>query len=411
LRSPLWILSPSRYLSREAFPFLVALPWWIAIQALAWLEPLPAGIEMNFSMSYLAWSHFFGLLGLIVPPLVLAVLIPEEKLPDRFSTAVRLAMGASFWYLWTFPLCFLQMGMGTTILLMLVRPLLWAGAVCWALGPYLPLSRRSKALRWIWILPLYLLSLLVQSGKDLPDLARMRMDDVGTGKIMGSTAGIAERPLDSAVWTLTLRSPLPPERLSLGERQVVKENGPLELEVVVRNGPVPPPEDTTGTLDTRAAHGPKLDLLLNQSLRYPDSLRLLALHQLVNRAIHYERTYFPGTPEQILSHGRGDCKSFAIVYSTLVRRLGIRAKVVRGVIALNGNTPDNSGFFAHAWVSVETPRGWQDWDPTSSSPFPDAGYLRFATPARMDGAFDGENAIFNLSSIRIQPLERIPFRP
>ncbi|MBK8801783.1 MAG: transglutaminase family protein [Fibrobacteres bacterium] len=366
---------------------------------------------MNFSWNYLAWSHFFAMLGLIIPALGLAALIPATALKDRFSTSIRVSMGATFWYLWTFPLCFLQLGIGWTILLMILRPLLWAITLSWTLGPYLPGSRSSTSLRWIWILPVFWLSMLVQMGRDLPDLLNFRMDNVGTGKIVGSTADLAERPLDSTLWTLTLNQPLPPERLALGARQTVKVLSPKQIQVVVRNGEVPPPQDTAGTLNTELSHGKALDRLLDSARRYPDSLQLLALHQIVHGAIRYQRTYFPGSPEQILTKGEGDCKSFAIVYAALVRRLGFRAKVVRGVIAMNGDRPDNSGFFAHAWVTVETRQGWQDWDPTSSSPFPDAGYLRFAIPAELDGAFDGENAIFNLASIQIQPLKQVPFRP
>lgn len=366
---------------------------------------------MNFSWNYLAWSHFFGMLGLLLPALALAALIPATEIKDRALTAIRVSMGASFWFLWTFPLTFLEWGIGGAVLLMLVRPFLWAVTLCWALGPHLPLSRRSGSLRWLWTLPVFLFSLLVQSGKDLPDLLNFRMANVGTGKITGSTSELAERPLDSTIWTLTLNEPLPPERLSLGSRQTVKVLGPKLLQVVVRNREVPPPEDTTGTLEVKQSHGMRLDALFDSARLYPDSLQLLALHQIVHGSIRYQRTFFPGTPEQILVKGEGDCKSFAIVYAALVRRLGIRAKVVRGVIAMNGGSPDNSGFFAHAWVSVETPTGWQDWDPTSSSPFPDAGYLRFAIPAQLDGAFDGENAIFNLASIQIRSLEQVPFRP
>ncbi|MBK9578684.1 MAG: transglutaminase family protein [Fibrobacterota bacterium] len=409
--SPIWILSPSRFLSSQAFPFKVAIPWWIAIQALSWLEPLPAELPMNFSWNYLAWSHFFGMLGLLLPALALAALVPAGQHKDRFSTAIRVSMGASFWYLWTFPLTFLELGMGGSVLLMLLRPLLWATTLAWTLGPYLPVSRISGAIRWFWILPVFFVSMLIQMGKDLPDALKLRMDDVGTGKILGSTSELGERPLDSAVWTLTLNAPVPPDRLSLGSRQTVKVLGPQRIEVVVRNREVPPPEDTSETLNTKLSHGKRLDALIDSARLYPDSLQLLALHQIVHGAIRYQRTYFPGSPEQILTKGEGDCKSFAIVYAALVRRLGFRAKVVRGVIAMNGGRPENSGFFAHAWVSVETPTGWQDWDPTSSSPFPDAGYLRFAIPAELDGAFDGENAIFNLASIQIRSMKQVPFRP
>lgn len=366
---------------------------------------------MNFSWSYLAWSHFFGMLGLLLPPLALAALVPASEIKDRVSTSIRVSMGASFWYLWTFPLCFLDLGMGSAVVLMLVRPLLWATCVCWALGPYLPLSRHSVALRWIWIPLVFIVSLVVQSGKDIPELLKFRMDDLGSGKIVGSVSELGERPLDSTVWILKLKQPVPPDRIALGSRQTVKELGPALMQVIVRNSAVPAPEDTTGTLDTKHSRGPELDRLFDAAQRYPDSLKLLAMHQIVHGSIRYQRTFFPGTPEQILTKGQGDCKSFAMVYAALVRRLGYRAKVVRGVIAMNGSTPESSGFFAHAWVTVETQRGWQDWDPTSSSPFPDAGYLRFAVPTQLDGAFDGENAIFNLESIEIRALKQVPFRP
>jgi transglutaminase-like putative cysteine protease len=150
--------------------------------------------------------------------------------------------------------------------------------------------------------------------------------------------------------------------------------------------------------------GPLLDLV-SRVPTGPDSLRLRVLHLLVHESIRYERTYFPGTPSEILTRGTGDCKAFAQVFCAGARHLGFPAKVVHGLLA----SPD--GYYAHAWVTVRTPNGWQEWDPTSSYPFPDARYLRFSVPREAASAFDGELAIFSLDSIRVWARPGIDLAP
>jgi transglutaminase-like putative cysteine protease len=117
------------------------------------------------------------------------------------------------------------------------------------------------------------------------------------------------------------------------------------------------------------------------------------LHQRVHQAIRYDRTYFNGTADKILQIGSGDCKAYSKVFAEAVKLMGLRAKVVRGVIAMN------DGWYAHAWVTVQSSLGWTDWDPTSPEPFPDARYLRFTAPQQANSAFDGELGIFALDSI------------
>jgi hypothetical protein len=185
-------------------------------------------------------------------------------------------------------------------------------------------------------------------------------------------------------------------RLSLGTRQTILEARAGRVVVKISAGAPPPPEDTVGTTRIDPTDGQILEsLVASIPFAGTDSFRLVHLHDAVHRAIRYERRYFPGTSSEILSRGTGDCKAYAQVFCAAARRLGLPARVVHGLLA----SPD--GYYAHAWVTVKTSAGWQDWDPTSSEPFPDARYLRFATPKLSNGAFDGELAIFALDSISI----------
>jgi len=396
--SPFRVLRPSRFASAPTFPFPAALAWWGGIQILGWLEPVPPELDMQFHWKYLASQHLCAILAQFLLPLVFVPFLPKSLPGGRTLTLWRISLGASFWYLWAFPLTFLFTGIRATVALELLQPLLWAWTLSWVAGT---LAGRSAWKRWgirsSGLLWLFVGTILFQLIPDSQAMAHFRMDNVQSGRIC---SGVPDLPYGTALqadWTL-VGDPqtVSARRLALGDRQKILESGPGRVRVLVDGTGEPPgPEDTTGTLETSTSDGAALLDLVAQVPPGPDSLRLLYLHRLVHGSIRYVRTYFPGTPSEILTRRTGDCKAFAEVFCAAARHLGIRAKVVHGLLA----APD--GYYAHAWATVRTPRGWQDWDPTSSDPFPDARYLRFSVPREASNAFDGELAIFSLDSIRV----------
>ena len=405
--SPLWILRPSRYASGRTFPFGAALLWWAAIQALAWLEPVPKELDIQFHWKYLAFQHLCAILAQFLLPLLFVPLLPRTLSGGRILTVWRVSLGASFWYLWSFPLTFLLTGIRATVALELLQPLLWAVTVSWVVGGLRPSGGwRRWGIRFTGGLVLFVGCILFQLIPDSQSMAHFNMDNVSSGRICSGTPVLPDGITTQADWTL-VGDPqtVSAERLSLGDRQRVLESRPGRVLVRVTNGAPPPPEDTTGSLETPSTDGGPLLDLVSRVPPGPDSLRLRVLHMLVHGSIHYQRTYFPGTPGEILARGTGDCKAFAQVFCAGARRLGIPAKVVHGLLA----SPD--GYYAHAWVTAWTPRGWQEWDPTASYPFPDARYLRFSVPREASSAFDGELAIFSLDSIRVVARSGIDLAP
>lgn len=394
---PTWFASPLRY------PFPWALGWWFATQALAWLEPVPDELQIQFDWKYLASVHLCAIAAQLVLPLPAWFLVPKDAPGGRASTLVRLSMGASLWLLWTFPLTFAFTGSQGALVLSLGRELLWAGAL--ALGIAGLRSRKPVGRLLVaggWSLLFFVGALVFAALPDLDSLSRMRMDDLGSGRVCKGLPNLPPHRVESATW-MVWGDPksVSSARLGLGTRQTILDEAPGRVRVRVSTGAPPPPEDTVGTTRVDPTDGPLLEALVAAvDPNGSDSLRLVQLHGAVHRSIRYERRYFPGTSSEILSRGTGDCKAYAQVFCAGARRLGYPARVVHGLLA----SPD--GYYAHAWVTVKTAAGWRDWDPTSSEPFPDARYLRFATPRLSTGAFDGELAIFALDSISILDARR-----
>jgi hypothetical protein len=399
--APLRLLRPGWYADPSRFPLFWALGWWILVQCLAWLEPLPTELQIQFDWKYLALTHLCAMAGQALLPIFAIGLIPKSQPGGRIPTLLRLSIGSSLWFFWTFPLAFILTGSAASITLALGRELLWAASL--AIGIVGLSPSRSFARKFVFSV-FGSIGLLVGSigFATLPDwssLSNLKMDNIGTGRICKGVPQLPPIPVDSADW-LVSGSPksVTIARLSLGDRQRVLDGRDGQILVRVASAPAPAPEDTSGSTQTSPTDG---DLLVAMVSSLPNSVsdnsRLLALHGLVHRSIRYDRRYFPGTTQQILARGTGDCKAYAQVFCAGVRRLGLPARVVHGLLA------SNDGYYAHAWVTVNTGAGWEDWDPTSSSPFPDARYLRFTTPREATGAFDGELAIFALDSIAVRP--------
>lgn len=397
--APLRVIQPSWFASPCTFPFYWACAWWLAIQALAWLEPIPDELQIQFDWKYLASMHLCAIAAQLLLPLLAWFLVPKDVPSGRASTLLRISMGSCLWFLWTFPLAYVFTGSQGAILLSLGREALWAGTLAVGVAG---LRQRTKGKRLglvaLWTSLFFVGSLVFAALPDLGSLSRMNMDNLGTGLVCRGVPNFPPVRVESARWNVSGDpKTVSGSRLSLGTRQTILQDSGGHVLVQVSAGSPPPPVDTEGSRRIDPDDGPILEsLVASVPSLGSDSFRLGMLHGLVHRSIRYERRYFPGSSSEILSRGSGDCKAYAQVFCAGSRRLGFAARVVHGLLA------SSDGYYAHAWVTVKTDRGWQDWDPTSSEPFPDARYLRFSTPRLASGAFDGELAIFALDSISVQ---------
>lgn len=444
--APLRVLRPGWFANPSSFPLRWALGWWFLVQGIAWLEPLPTDLQIKFDLKYLALTHLCAMAGQVLLPIFAIGLVPKSQPGGRIPTLLRLSFGSSLWFLWTFPLAFLLTDSKGAIVLALGRELLWAAcliipltqlctkrvlltraglflltvivllaevllskslffilmtvltwAIIWALSGWYGKTRTGLGL--VWIIIIFLGSIVFATIPDWSSLSNLKMDNIGTGRICKGVPQLPATRVDSADW-LVSGSPklVSSERLSLGDRQRILAGFDGQILVRVATGPTPAPEDTSGSTATSTTDGPILEAMLSTlPISVTDNSRLLALHGMVHRSIRYDRSYFPGTTEQILTRKTGDCKAYAQVFCAGARRLGFPARVVHGLLA------SHDGYYAHAWVAVKSSDGWQDWDPTSSEPSPDARYLRFTAPKEASGAFDGELAIFALDSIVVRP--------
>lgn len=398
LFAPFRIWTPSK-LANFSWPAILL--WYLATAVAISFEPDPSGMGLKFHWSYLLQAHGFGLLIRILLPAALLPLKPSVSFPSL----LKISFGACLVWLWTSPLAWLWPSPAGGITTTLLREAGWLCALLVGARPAKPSHRGLHAVVMVLLGILGLVvSILVQSLPDLVSARGIQMDNVRSGRIVSGTPVLPPGPVVRARWTLEGPSSLlQPERLVLGDRQTIVPGTGSALVVEVGPGSVPPPQDTSGTNTPSPSQGPLLDDLLRDIPRdLPDSIRILILHQRVHASIRYDRTYFPGTADDILKRRTGDCKAFALLMTEGARRLGLRAKTVHGLLA----SPD--GYYAHAWSSVEHDGRWHDWDPTSSNPFPDARYLRFSIPERATGAFDGELAIFTLRSISLEALESSP---
>jgi len=441
LHAPIRVWTPNLLAN---FSWTTILGWYLATALATSFEPDPSGMNIDFRWTYILQGQLLGLGIRLLLPLALLPFRPRLTIP----ALLRLSLGACLVWLWTSPLAWAWHTPMGGIVLAVVRELAWVVVVLVGSQVERPSSHRS--LGWtiglsllaiavicyglslytsLWLLGLFTVltimigviprryvwgflgaglavaaSIAIQTIPDLVQANGIQMDNVRSGRIVTGTPSLPPGFVLKARWTL--QGPddlLEPERLSLGARQIVRAAGHGTLVVDVAPGTVPPPQDTSESAVPSRSEGELLDrLLADIAPGSSDSLKLLQLHARVHASIRYDRTYFPGNCDVILKRGTGDCKAFAHLMTEGARRLGFRAREVHGLLA----SPD--GYYAHAWTTIELGGRWTDWDPTSSTPFPDARYLRFSIPERASGAFDGELAIFTLRRIEFQALETLP---
>jgi len=391
----LGIFNPRRFMNPEGFPAWLAATTLFACLGLGLCEPLPEGLGMDFTWKYQALTALAAVLGWLAAAPLSWCLLYIFGYRTSLASLLRLACGASIVLVWTFPLSFLMRSAGSSAALSLAREFLFA--LVFVSAAAAPVAGTLKRLSWriLTLVAIVVASITLQMLPEWNNLTHLRMKDPGSGLVAVLRGEVPDGPIPNARWTLN--GPQGPalevERVSLGERQVVRtaREGVLVVEVHPGNSI----GGDSGSLVTASPAAMSLAASVPEGL---PEIRLHELHSLVRSRIAYKRTFFPGSVAEILERGSGDCKAYAQVFAEGAAALGFQARVVRGLLA----RPD--GFWAHAWTSIRVDGKWQEWDPTSPIPRPDARYLRFSPPREAQSVFEGEMAIFALDSLRIEPL-------
>jgi transglutaminase-like putative cysteine protease len=90
----------------------------------------------------------------------------------------------------------------------------------------------------------------------------------------------------------------------------------------------------------------------------------------------------PQDPPTVFATGRADCVGFAELAVDLLRRIGIRARTVQGIVRTGAAEPAHDvriGGSYHRWIEVFYPdRGWVFSDPSASINGVDARYVPFS---------------------------------
>jgi transglutaminase-like putative cysteine protease len=90
----------------------------------------------------------------------------------------------------------------------------------------------------------------------------------------------------------------------------------------------------------------------------------------------------PQDPSSVFASGRADCVGFSELAVDLLRRVGIRARTVQGIVRTGTAEPAHDariGGSYHRWIEVFYPdRGWVFSDPSASINGVDARYLPFS---------------------------------
>ena len=91
----------------------------------------------------------------------------------------------------------------------------------------------------------------------------------------------------------------------------------------------------------------------------------------------------PQGPAEVFASRRADCVGFAELAVDLLRRLGVRARTVQGIVRTGTGEPAHEariGGSYHRWIEVHYPdRGWVFSDPAASINGVDARYLPFSS--------------------------------
>lgn len=101
--------------------------------------------------------------------------------------------------------------------------------------------------------------------------------------------------------------------------------------------------------------------------------------------------------EEILRTKEGVCRDYAVLAATLMRSIGIPARLATGLVYWK------DGFYYHMWIEAYTGTGWHAFDPTQGKERISATYIKLAS-----GNPDKAMEVYTLDGVKIIVLEQIP---
>jgi len=109
------------------------------------------------------------------------------------------------------------------------------------------------------------------------------------------------------------------------------------------------------------------------------------LHGVAGRIEYQFSGEMPQEPLAVLRRGRAHCVGLSNLAVALLARLGIQARVARGLLF----QPESGRFVAHRWIEVYYPdAGWAFSDPTESIHYVSAFHVLVSPPGEADGDYD-----------------------
>jgi hypothetical protein len=182
------------------------------------------------------------------------------------------------------------------------------------------------------------------------------------------------------------------DTLPSGPRQTVTaaENGDLSIKLGKAHGqPVKATakeiEDNLRETPTYLSSDPQVKALAEKAVGKAQSpeekvRRLVAfVHDFVRPSLSANR---PNIPD-LLEHKRGDCKSYALLFTTLARAAGIPAREVSGLMYMGD---DQKAFGGHAWNEVVLNGEWVPVDAAFNQAEVDATHISFGSDSAAGGS-------------------------
>jgi transglutaminase-like putative cysteine protease len=162
--------------------------------------------------------------------------------------------------------------------------------------------------------------------------------------------------------------------------------GSIELRVRVSDAPLQSaaPFPTGEARDPSLPRAPERDAFAREaagdSRRQVDAVSRILV--AVAARVRYDgQRGRPQDPAAVYASGRGDCVGFAELAVDLLRRVGIRARTVQGILRTGSAEPAHDariGGSYHRWIEVYYPdRGYVFSDPSTSINGVDARYIPF----------------------------------
>jgi transglutaminase-like putative cysteine protease/tetratricopeptide (TPR) repeat protein len=174
------------------------------------------------------------------------------------------------------------------------------------------------------------------------------------------------------------------------QRVEIDQRDARHLAVQVRPGPASHERSQPATLDAEKrrellSSGRGIEVASPRvaavAKRINENLDKKEPRQIAEHVVHWVRGYlrYEITPQnvgtvEILSRRRGDCKEYSILTVSLLRALGVPAKLENGLLA------SEDSMVAHTWVSYYDGTGWREIDPTNNLLEVGSGHIHASVP-------------------------------